>query len=70
MQGKLNIWVGEADNYFLNNAVHMLGNFLEKAVPPAQSRVVYGPGQGHCYRGVTERQMVDEMALAIEKAKP
>ncbi len=70
LQGKLNIWVGEADNYFLNNAVHMLGNFLEKADPPANSRVVYGPGQGHCYRGITERQMMDEMAIAIDKAKP
>ncbi len=70
MRGKLNIWVGEADNYFLNNAVHMLGNFLEKADPPAQSRIVYGPGQGHCYTGITPRQMMDEMALAVEKAKP
>ena len=70
MQGRLNIFVGEADNYFLNHAVHMLGNFLEKADPPAKSRIMYGPGQGHCYRGITERQMMDEMAIAIEKAKP
>jgi len=70
LQGKLNIWVGEADNYFLNNAVHMLGNFLETANPPAKSRIVYGPGQGHCYRGITERQMMDEMAMAIQNGKP
>jgi hypothetical protein len=48
----------------------LLGDFLEKADPPAQSRIVYGPGQGHCYRGITERQMMDEMAIAIEKMKP
>jgi len=69
LQGKLNIWVGESDNYFLNNAVHMLGDFLERADPPAKSRIVYGPGQGHCYRGITERQMMDEMTLAINNAQ-
>lgn len=70
MQGKLNIWVGDADNYFLNNAVHMLGDFLEKADPPANSRIVYGPGRGHCYTGITTRQMMDEMAIAIANAQP
>jgi hypothetical protein len=70
VRAKLNIWVGEADDYFLNNAVHMLDDFLQQADPPANARIVYGPGQGHCWRGITERQMLDEMAIAVEKAKP
>lgn len=70
LRGKLNIWMGEADNYFLNNAMHMLGDFLEKADPPSQSRIVYGPGKGHCFRGVDEIQLMNEMAGEIEKSRP
>ncbi|MBI4474230.1 MAG: hypothetical protein HY646_16280 [Acidobacteria bacterium] len=70
MRGKLNIWVGEADNYFLNNAVHMLGEFLEKADPPAQARIVYGPGEGHCWTGITPAQMMKEMAEVIAQSRP
>lgn len=69
LRGKIHIWVGEADNYFLNNAVHMLEAFLSKADPPYDGKIAYGPGKGHCWIGITERQMMDEMAAAIEKAR-
>jgi hypothetical protein len=62
LRGKINIWIGEADNYFLNNAVHLLDQFLSKASPSFEGRIVYGPGQGHCWLGLTERQLMDEMA--------
>ena len=32
LKGKLHIWIGEADDYFLNNAVHRLDEFLSR--PP------------------------------------
>ena len=28
LRGKLHVWVGEADDYYLNNAVHLLDQFL------------------------------------------
>ena len=62
LRGKINIWIGEADDYFLNNAVHMLDQFLSKANPPYEGRIVYGPGKGHCFLGLTQRQLMDEMA--------
>ena len=34
LKGKLHIWVGEADDFFLNNAVHKLDAFLSHAQPP------------------------------------
>lgn len=67
LNGKINIWVGEADNYFLNNAVHMLDGWLSKASPPFKGRISYGPGKGHCWLGLTERQLMDEMLRAVEK---
>jgi len=69
LRGKLTIWVGEADDYFLNNAVHLLDEFLSKANPPYEGRIIYGAGKGHGWMALSERQMMDEMAAAVEKAR-
>jgi Putative esterase len=64
LRGKIHISVGESDNYFLNNAVHMLDDFFKRADPPADARIAYGPGRGHCWSNLTEAQMMSEMAAA------
>lgn len=69
LRGKLTIWVGEADDYFLNNAVHLLDSFLSKADPPYDGKIIYGPGKGHGWTPFSEREMMNQMAAAIEKAK-
>jgi hypothetical protein len=69
LAGKINIWVGEADNYFLNNAVHMLDESLAKVQPPYGGRIVYGPGRGHCWVGLTEREIVQEMGAAFDRGR-
>jgi hypothetical protein len=72
LRGKIRIWVGDADDYFLNNAVHRLDEFLRRAKPAADHRITYGPGQGHGGGGWTEAQMMKEMAEAFaqgERAK-
>ncbi len=70
LRGKIHIWMGEADNYFLNNAVHMLDEFLAKQQPSLEAKIFYGAGKGHCWLGLTERQMIEEMAAAVENGKP
>src|SRR3989442_3967645 len=67
LRGKLHISVGEADSYYLNNAVHMLDEFLKKADPPADARIAYGRGRGHCWNSLSEAEMMKEMALAVEE---
>ena len=69
LQGKLHISVGEADNYYLNNAVHLLDEFLSHADPPFKGRIVYGPGKGHGWTDITVSEMMKEMAAAAEPAK-
>jgi hypothetical protein len=64
LRGKLHIWVGEADDYFLNNAVHRLDAFLTRADPPADAAIAYGPGAGHCWIGIDEAAMMEQMAAA------
>lgn len=69
LRGKLTIWVGEADDYFLNNAVHFLDEFLSKADPPFEGKIIYGPGKGHGWMAFSEREIMDQMAAAIEKSR-
>ncbi len=64
LRGKLHIWVGEADNFFLNNAVHRLDAFLSRAQPPFEGTIAYGPGRGHCWMGISERAMMEQMGAA------
>ena len=65
LSGKLHIYVGEADDYFLNNAVHHLDNFLSKATPPFVGEIRYGAGQGHCWCEIGEDEMMKRMAKAM-----
>ncbi len=70
LRDKIHLWVGDADNYFLNNAVHLLDASLHRADPPFQGHIYYGPGKGHIWVDRTPRQIMDEMAAAVEKARP
>ena len=50
-------------------AVHLLDQFLSKADPPYGGKIAYGPGKGHCWLGLSERELMNEMAAAIEKGR-
>lgn len=51
LQGKIHIYAGDMDNYYLNNAVYLAEDFLEKAAPPYQGEVDYGDRDEHCWNG-------------------
>lgn len=52
VKGKLHIYVGEADNYYLNNAVYLVEDFLKSATnPTADAEVDYGARAEHCWNG-------------------
>ncbi|MXO64955.1 hypothetical protein [Altericroceibacterium endophyticum] len=51
LQGKVHIYVGDMDNYYLNDAVYLAEDFLEKAEPPYQGEVDYGDRAEHCWNG-------------------
>lgn len=62
LRGKLRIWVGDADEYFLNNAVYLLDDYLKKAKPSYDAKIRYGRREGHDWRGISEKDMMAEMA--------
>jgi hypothetical protein len=52
LEGKLHIYVGEADNYFLNNAVYLVEDFLKTTKDPYYGgEVDYEPRAEHCWNG-------------------
>jgi hypothetical protein len=52
LEGKIHIYVGEADNYFLNNAVYLVDDFLKTTRNPAYGgEVDYEPRAEHCWCG-------------------
>jgi hypothetical protein len=52
LAGKLHIYVGSDDTYFLNDAVYRLEDFLKSTTnPPYGGEVAYGPRAEHCWNG-------------------
>lgn len=52
LEGKIHIYVGEADNYFLNNAVYLVEDFLKTTKNPHYAgEVDYEPRAEHCWNG-------------------
>jgi hypothetical protein len=51
LRGKLRIYAGDMDNYYLNNAVYGVEAFLKGADPPAEAVVEYGDRAEHCWNG-------------------
>jgi hypothetical protein len=50
LKGKLRIYVGDMDNYYLNNAVYEVEKFL-RTRPEAEAVVDYGDRDEHCWNG-------------------
>ncbi len=51
LRGKLRIYAGDMDNYYLNNAVYAVEEFLRSASPAADAVVDYGDRDEHCWNG-------------------
>ncbi len=51
LQGKIHIYTGDMDNYYLNNAVYLTEDFLESATPAYEGVVDYGDRAEHCWNG-------------------
>jgi hypothetical protein len=52
LRGKIHIYVGDMDNYYLNNAVYLIEDFLKStANPPYEGEVDYGDRAEHCWNG-------------------
>ncbi|MEQ9298458.1 MAG: alpha/beta hydrolase-fold protein [Cyclobacteriaceae bacterium] len=70
--GKLNIITGHMDNFYLNQGVYHMEEFLESTKNPYYNgTVTYGPKQkGHSWRPYSQVELIYKMAEHIEKNRP
>lgn len=61
LRGKIHVYAGDADDYFLNNAARLMDRFLKSANPPADATVIFGPYVGHGFHPLSESQTVEAM---------
>jgi hypothetical protein len=55
LKGKIHIYCGDMDNYYLNNAVYLMEEFLESTTDPYyDGEVKYGDRAEHCWNGDPE----------------
>lgn len=55
LEGKIHLYCGDMDNYYLNNAVSLTETFLKNTLNPFYNgEVAYGDGAEHCWNGDQE----------------
>lgn len=69
---KLRIYIGTMDNFYLNNAVRELEQWMRTTTnPPYPGFFLYGEGKGHCWQGpATPGERLREMAAHVIRHKP
>ncbi len=70
--GKLHLFCGDMDNFYLNLAVYKLQDFLESTKDPSYGgSFAYGrPMKGHGWSPYTAAELVKAMYAEIQKNKP
>lgn len=67
---KINVYVGDADSYYLNMGVHKLDEFLSKTTAPKWSgEIVFEPMAPHCW-GPPMSALIGKMTTAMERNAP
>jgi hypothetical protein len=72
LAGKIHIWTGDADTYFLNDAVYLLDDYLKTTTsPPWGGSITFGPRQPHCWSGpFTLEERIKMMAGYVAATAP
>ncbi len=69
LNGKVHVWVGDADDYFLNNAVHRFKAAAEKLDNPKfNGEIIIAPRKGHT-SGWSNKQVLDAMAKRADETR-
>jgi hypothetical protein len=69
--GKIHVYVGDMDNFYLNLAVYRLERFLSLANPSYGGSFEYGrPMKGHGWSPLNQAQLIGAMANYITTHSP
>ncbi|MEO8619821.1 MAG: alpha/beta hydrolase-fold protein [bacterium] len=70
LANKMNVYVGDADSYYLNMGVHLLENYLKTTSSPKYSgEIVFQPMAPHCW-GPPMPELMAKMAAHMDKTAP
>ena len=67
VRDKFHIWVGEWDNYYLEDGVHHLADFFNRASPPPGGSIVFGPLRDHSWSPYSFGEIMEEMADRVDE---
>ena len=72
LQGKLHLWMGTMDSYYLNNAMELMDRFLRSTREPASdAEIHFICGEGHaCDQTIPLEKMMRQMVERWEKTRP
>ena len=82
LKGKIHVYCGDMDTYYLNNAVYLMEDFLERTQDPYyEGEVDYGDRAEHCWNGdhtrpnhltrlMYHQMFIPKMIERIEKSAP
>lgn len=69
LKGKINVYVGDMDNFYLNLAVYLFEDFMKTT--DAGATFEYGrPMKGHGWHPMSNAELVKMMAEQVERNKP
>jgi hypothetical protein len=67
---KINVYVGDADSYYLNMGVHLLDTFLKSTTSPKWTgEIVFQPMAPHCW-GPSLPELMGKMTAHMERTAP
>ena len=71
LAGKLHFAVGDMDTWYLNNAVHLMQNFVDSPQNPYRvADFEYSPGKPHCYMGGGDISNLESYGTLYQRIMP
>ncbi len=66
MQGKINVWMGDMDNYYLNNSMRDFDAYLKTTTQPSSdANIVFEAMKGHCDE-YSHRKVLEEIQSTLK----
>jgi hypothetical protein len=69
LKGKIYIWMGDMDNFYLNTALREYDKFLKSTENPiSDAEIVFEPMKGHC-AGASQKVYIEKTAERLNDIK-
>ena len=71
LKGKIHIYTGDMDTFYLNNSVYLMEEFLESTTDPYyDGEIVYGDRYEHCWTGDPDNPLIEAWGTVLQRFLP